>query len=430
MVGLTCSNDGDVQGHHGGPSGDLWVVKTDSIGAIQWQKCLGSSSNEFESRLLELTPDSGYFVAASVSSNSGDVTGFHGFYDFWLVRLDKYGEIIWQRCYGGTGADLCIGGTKTLDGGLILCGNTDSNDGDVLCDYHGGTGDAWIVKVDSLGTIQWQNCFGGSEMDNISVICPTPDGGYICAGNTSSNDGQVTGNHGGTDVWVIKIDSLGSLVWQRCFGGSNKDLGYDLVPTACSNYLIGGYTYSADGDVTLNHSISKWMDMWILLVSPSGTLVWEQCFGGEGHESCDDICPLQDGSFIVSGGTSSSDQSGNVSCDFHTYQGINFGDAWILSITDTSISNISNLRNTGFSCRTYPNPASESITIEYDLPGSGKEAQLFIINQLGNISLTAVLPDNKGTVNFNTQGLSGGIYILTLVIDGVRYASGKVMVVH
>jgi len=151
-------------------------------------------------------------VAGETCSNDGDVSGNHGEYDFWVVKLNSSGEIEWQRCLGGSDYDYASSIQQTLDGGFIVAGYTKSNDGDVSgwhegYDPYGGDPlpDCWVVKLNSSGEIEWQRCLGGSEIDGTKSLQQTTEGGFIVAGYSESNDGDVSGNHGEGDAWVVKL---------------------------------------------------------------------------------------------------------------------------------------------------------------------------------------------------------------------------------
>ena len=218
MAGRTCSYDGDVSGWHEGydpyegyPLSDCWVVKLNSRGEIEWQRCLGGSYEDW-AYSIQQTSDGGFIVAGETCSNDGDVSGNHGEYDFWVVKLNSSGEIEWQRCLGGSDYDYASSIQQTLDGGFIVAGYTKSNDGDVSgwhegYDPYGGDPlpDCWVVKLNSSGEIEWQRCLGGSEIDGAKSIQQTTEGGFIVAGYSESNDGDVSGNHGEGDAWVVKL---------------------------------------------------------------------------------------------------------------------------------------------------------------------------------------------------------------------------------
>jgi len=166
-------------------------------------------------------------VAGETWSNDGDVSGNHGGSDYWVVKLNSSGDIEWQKCLGGTNSDGGIFNDyiysiqQTSDGGFIMACETMSNDGDVSGNH--GSYDAWVVKLNSLGDIEWQKCLGGTNRDIANSIQQTSDGGFIVAGYTYSNDGDVSGNHGYCDAWVVKLNSSGDIEWQKCLGGTNWD---------------------------------------------------------------------------------------------------------------------------------------------------------------------------------------------------------------
>jgi hypothetical protein len=151
-----------------------------------------------------------------------------------------------------------------------MVGQSYSNDGDVSGN-HGGNGDAWIVKLNSIGEIQWQKCLGGSNLDIAGAIQPTSDDGYVMAGYTHSNDGDVSGNHGGNDdAWVVKLNSTGEIQWQKCLGGSGDDQAFDIQPTADGGYIMVGQSSSNDGDVSGNHGGNG--DAWIVKLNSTGEI--------------------------------------------------------------------------------------------------------------------------------------------------------------
>lgn len=408
MFGSTFSNNFDVDGNHG--SSDLWVVKVDDSGLIQWQKCLGGSSIEQEGMNIEILADSGFLCSGATASNDGDVTGFHGFYDYWPVRLDKNGSLVWEYCYGGTMADWCHYVTNTPDEGMILAGSTDTPNGDVLCDFHGGTGDAWIIKLDSLGNIEWQSCYGGSGMDNLYRIIVTPEGGYLCTGVTNSNDGQVSGNHGGFDFWVVRLDHLGTLIWQKCFGGSSNDAIDWISSSSDGNYLIVGHTYSNDGDVTGNHSISGFQDIWLIKISPTGQMIWEQCIGGYGNDGAGNLIEYPNGEFTIIGFTSNSDNSGDVNCDYHG----GLSDIWLVHLIDTNYIGINDNKGRMPIVEVYPNPASSFITIKYDFQSTTDNLPMTLFNGIGKPVGTYSLQGNKGQVTIDLKDFSVGVYAYIL----------------
>ena len=219
---------------------------------IEWQKTFGGTGIEYAHSLIQ-TADGGYATAGWTSSNNGDVTGIHSIdtTDFWVVKMSSTGQIEWQKTLGGTRRDEAYSIIQTRDGGYAVAGYTASNNGDVS-GYYGG-GDFWVVKLSSTGQLEWQKTLGGTSTDIAYSLVQTVDGGYAVAGQTLSNDGDVSGNHGGGDFWVMKLSSIGQLEWQKTLGGTGEDFACSLIQTAEGGYAVAGRTISNDGDVSGNH---------------------------------------------------------------------------------------------------------------------------------------------------------------------------------
>ncbi|MBM7560374.1 Ig-like domain-containing protein [Marinitoga litoralis] len=255
---------------------DVKEAKTESIvysfttKINQWQKTFGGSDLD-SAHSIEQTTDGGFIVAGYTKSNDGDVTGNHGLYsyDYWIIKLDENGNLEWQKTFGGSDSDSAHSIEQTTDGGFIVAGYTKSNDGDVTGN-HGGA-DYWIIKLDSNGNLEWQKTFGGSNWDYAQSIEQTTDGGFIVAGYTWSNDGDVTGNHGlySYDYWIIKLDENGNLEWQKTFGGSDSDSAHSIEQTTDGGFIVAGSTRSYDGDVTGDKGD---YDYWIIKLDESGNL--------------------------------------------------------------------------------------------------------------------------------------------------------------
>jgi hypothetical protein len=392
LFGYTQSNNGDVSGNHG--LTDLWVVKLNGLGVIQWQKCLGGSGYE-EGNSIQQTTDGGYIMSGFTQSNNGDVSGHNGgYWDVWVVKLNSLGVIQWQKCLGGSSSERSRFIQQTTDGGYILTGNTDSNNGDVSGN-HGGT-DTWVVKLTNLGVIQWQKCLGGSISDYASSIKQTTDGGYILNSYTDSNNGDVSGNHGGTDAWVVKLNSLGVIQWQKCLGGSLNDVGQYIQQTTDGGYIFNGSTLSNDGDVSGNQGGN---DAWVVKLNSLGVIQWQKCLGGSLMDGASSIQQTTDGGYILGGLTQSN--NGDVS-------GHNGGvDIWVvklssnLGIEDQSYNNLFSL---------YPNPVVNVLKLKLD---TNFENQSYsICNVEGKIIKQGLINDK--ITDINVEHLSKGVYYLKI----------------
>lgn len=299
IASYSMSNDGDVSGNHG--FNDVFVLKIDGNGNKLWHRTLGGSRHESTANLNFLTssPDGGCVLTATTFSNDGDVSGNHGGADVWVVKLNQSGNVIWKTTLGGSNDDDPYAITNSSDGGYVITGSTSSYDGDVIGNH--GAWDVWVVKVDGNGNKVWQKTFGGSNIDNAFGITRTSDNGYIVAGHTVSNNGDVSGNKGGSDAWIIKIDSDGNKVWQKTFGGSGNDAASSIIQTDLG-YLISAQTVSNNGDVT---STLGGGDAWILQLDETGKILWQKAFGGTGSDASVSITRTSDNSYVLVGSTAS-----------------------------------------------------------------------------------------------------------------------------
>jgi uncharacterized repeat protein (TIGR01451 family) len=304
--GVNGVDDRDVKTSHkminGNPTQEIWVAKLDTQRNIMWSASLGGSNDE-DFGSLQLAHDSGYIVTGSTYSNDGDVSGNHGGSDAWIARLGRRGNVVWQKCLGGSNFD---NGTYigTTDDGYIFLGRTNSTDGD-LAGLPGTTIDLWVIKLDKNGNVQWQKRFGGSSDEESAAIKQATDGGYIVTGNTSSMDGDVQGLHGiKEDIWVIKLDKNGAMEWQKCLGGSNNERAYDVELTATGGYMIAGSASSKDGDVVGLYSSDTTDDAtnaWVISLNSTGTMEWQKCFSKGLNEEFYDILMLPDRSILAVG---------------------------------------------------------------------------------------------------------------------------------
>ena len=404
VAGQTESNDGDVSGLYGDI--DFWVVKLNSLGAIQWQKTLGGSEWE-EAWSVRQTTDGGYIVAGRSISQDGDVTENHGGFDFWVVKLDETGTLQWQKSLGGSMDDIAYSVRQTIDGGYIVTGESESNNGDAS-GLH-GSADYWVVKLSSLGVLEWQKMLGSTSLDRPNDIYPTNDGGYIVVGIASWNDGDVTGNHGGFDIWAVKLNGLGEIEWQKSLGGSKEDYAQSVQQTSDGGYIIAGSTSSINGDVLGNDG---GVDFWIVKLTPEGELQWQKTVGGTQADRALSIQQSNDGGFIVAGYTQSTN-NGDVS-GFHGTQ-----DFWVVKLSPESV-NTEDFATQSSYLEIYPNPATHNITLQ--IASEAPTLALCITDLLGR-ELSRQTIANGGSTDI--AALPNGLYHVTATTAKGKVFSGK-----
>ncbi|MDD2965650.1 MAG: hypothetical protein PHU33_17035, partial [Bacteroidales bacterium] len=360
MLGRTQSIDGDISFFHGGPD-DVWLVRTDSTGNMLWEKTYGGSESEDSKRIFEST-DGNLYILAGTNSTDGDITNnpFPMTPAYWFLKIDTTGNILWEKTLGGSGGDFETYATPTSDGGIVAIGYSNSSDGDVSvhygaydmwmvklnaqgekqwdftlgnedfdfpyaviqtsdggflvggssaftqggnlsCNQH-GKADAVVVKLDSLRNIEWTQCYGGSDYDGVTRLIEVADG-YVFGGYTMSDDGQVTGWHGGDDIWIVKIDFQGSIVWQKCLGGTRNEYIKNISKESDGSYVLFGITQSYDGDVSGNHNIvPEVYDIWMVKLSSEGELISQQCIGGIGDDKLEfGVVQRKDGNYVAAG---------------------------------------------------------------------------------------------------------------------------------
>ena len=310
VAGYTSSNDGDVSGNHGGT--DMWVVKLDNAGNVQWQKTLGGSGDDV-AKYVQQTTDAGYIIAGKTSSNDGDVTGNHGNADAWVVKLDNAGNIQWQKTLGGNNNDVANSVQQLSDGGYILgCTAISENNGDIIGSH--GAGECWVVKISSTGVLEWSLCLGGQSYEYAHQVQQTADGGFVVGGIAMSIDGDVTGYQGGGDHWVVKLDNIQQLEWQKTLGGSGTDVLTSVIQTTDGGYITAGHVYSQDGDVAGSGFHGTFFnDYWVVKLNSAGAIQWKKALGGTGNDLAQSVQQTVDGGYIVFGYTTSNDDdvSGN-----------------------------------------------------------------------------------------------------------------------
>jgi hypothetical protein len=201
-------------------SSDAWVLKLDPEGNVVWQKAYGGKGSDWV-WAVQQTNDGGYILAGGYGFSQYD-------YDLWVLKLGEKGNVEWQKTYGGALLDSAYSVQQTSDGGYIVAGWTDS--------FGASSGDAWVLKLDQDGNVQWQKRIGGNDYDIVYSVQETFDGGYILAGHSHLGAGN--------DAWVLKLDGQGDIVWQKVFGGGDGDLAFSAQQTSDGGYVLAGATES------------------------------------------------------------------------------------------------------------------------------------------------------------------------------------------
>jgi len=244
--------------------GDLYLLKTDSLGNLEWSKTFGGNLEDIGFCVEDA--GNGYVVVGSTYSYGVNE-------DMYFIKVDLNGNLIWQKVYGDPNYIQCgYEVEKTVDGGYIITGYWSR--------------DIYLLKTDVYGNIEWQKRYRVYAENRGYSVKQTSDNGYIIAGYTHSPLHQVT------DICVIKVDSLGEMKWLRLFGGDGKEKGYCIVETHDKCYAIVGYTNSFG---------SGGYDVYLIKVDTLGNLLWERTYGGVRNDFGYSVKETQDKGFIITG---------------------------------------------------------------------------------------------------------------------------------
>jgi len=267
IAGLTIS--------FGAGSGDVYVVKLDANGNLQWTKTIGGPKDDEGNSLIQ-TSDGGYAIAGYTKSFGA------GYDDVYVVKLDANGNLQWTKTIGGKKDDVGNSLIQTSDGGYAIAGYTFS--------FGAGWADVYVVKLDASGNLQWTKTIGGKDVDGGLSLIQTSDGSYAITGATNSF-GEASG-----DVYVVKLDANGNLQWTKTIGGPEIETGSSLIQTSDGGYAIAGHTKS--------FGAGDW-DVYVVKLDANGNLQWTKTIGGPKDDEGNSLIQTSDGGYVIAGYTKS-----------------------------------------------------------------------------------------------------------------------------
>lgn len=323
LLGYTYSSNLDVSFNHGGS--DFWIVKIDSVGNLVWERSIGGTSEEWAFSIIQ-TKDSNFVFTGWSYSSDEDIPSHIGSLDYTdliVGKIDNGGNLTWINVYGWLDNDKGADITETATGDLLICGTTvvEGTDGQ----------DYYLLKLDADGNLLWEKNYGGSGYDYAKALIETPEKNIIITGECWSHDGDVDGHHGSdySDMWTIMVDSVGNIIWQNSLGGSGADIGKNLALCLDSSIIITGYTSSTnDGDVTGHHGSISYSDYWVVKLDKNGALKWQKCLGGSEPEFANAAIAQTDSSIVIFGGSFSDD----FDVSEHFYGDTEAADVWMVKI--------------------------------------------------------------------------------------------------
>jgi hypothetical protein len=254
----------------------LCLVASAEVSSTTWTRTYGGADIDEAESVIQ-TSDGGYAIAGStfILHRLG--------YDFWLIKIDAYGNMEWNRTYGKFGADYGYSVVQTSDGGYAIAGNTYVSSSGIDCDFQ-------LIKTDSQGNVEWQNTYGGSGTEQVYQVIATSDGGYAIAGYTFSYGA------GKADFWLVKTDASGEMEWSQVYGGAKFEIPYSVVETSDGGYALVGFTESFGATKT---------DFWLVKTDASGNMLWNKKYGGNGIDMAYSLLATPDGGYAIAGNTDS-----------------------------------------------------------------------------------------------------------------------------
>ena len=382
---------------------DIWLIRINEFGDELWQKTLGTSQDE-EARAVIQTTDFGFFVAGNIQNAPKG----YGSKDVFISRIDKNGKELSQLILGGKGLDEVEKMIPTLDGGALLGIYSRSDVGGSKKTENFGEGDFWVVKLSKDGKVEWEKNFGGKGDDHLRTLAMTSTGFIVGGESRSERSGNKTvGIEEGTDIWLISLNDRGEELWQKSYNFKNRDvlMGMNVINTRdgknSKGVLLGGYT-QAEGRIEAEDET-----FWMLYIDNNGNEQWRKHVKGQSRkreERLSDLKMNKDGSIVLAG--TSAEELGK-----ENWKVVKLGDGQIDQLIEKQDMKI------------YPNPVSDYCYVEIGF--EFKEADITLYD-MGGRQLQSLKTKNKVT-KINTQNLIQGAYLIVVKADSEKTANSKII---
>ncbi len=434
VAGYTYSKDGLLTSNEGWQDG--WLIKTNSEGHLEWQRRFGGNGADVIEEVVEIAD--GYVICGWSSSTVSNFVTSNGLEDGFVAKLNKSGDIIWKKSFGGTLMDKFFDLDILSNGDVAVVGYLMSPEVTLTNADHHGLLDIWVVKLSASGQLIWQKAYGGSDDDFAYNILRTEDDKLVIAGSTDSMDGQVGVTVGEWDCWLIKIDANGELEWKQKFGYSNNEEVSDLI-SYNKNYFVIGSSNSAERKDAHGNS-----DAWVLQVDHSGNIIGDYSYGSEEKDCVHSAIATPEGIYI-SGESEFNDSKdgwlmqidGNGSIlqsqyiggsDYDLLNDITYRDNAIY-ITGSSYSSDGDMtQNFGesdalvaklgtgntphdYNIKVFPNPASNHLTIVLDKIGIERVS---IFNSVGQV-VHSMNANNFFQEQIDVSAWTSGVYTIEVL---------------
>jgi hypothetical protein len=421
LAGSSESGEGLDKKDKGRGDSDFWIIKLNAKGGEEWQKTIGGLGQD-ELNAIVRTKDGGFVLAGSSASGlSGEkASKNYGGMDYWVLKVNGKGEIVWQNAFGGNYNDQLRSIALTKDGGYLLGGSSNSADTGTKTQKNIGKSDYWIVKIDNKGQEEWQKTIGDKGDDQLSVLCESNDGNFILGGNSNSESGndKRSSNQSGTDFWVLKLDKdTKEILWQETYNIAKADILTSLVENDDRTILLGGY---AQGEMAKQAASKKQKanavkmkrgtdDYVAIKIKENGEEVWRKDVGSDGQDILVKAIETRDGGYLLAGTSKAVvNADGGMKATGNKSSGIGSNDFWVVKLKDKDKK-----KDDKLPVEAIPNPATDytNIIVGYDFT----KGTATLVDIAGHILQQFEITER--TIPIDLQGLPEGIYVVNIKTD-------------
>ncbi|QMU28784.1 T9SS type A sorting domain-containing protein [Adhaeribacter radiodurans] len=400
---------------------DYWIIKIDKAGTKEWDKKYGGSGSDELKKVLELS--TGEFILAGYSNSlvSGDKSqASWGGNDYWLVKISSKGEKLWDKRYGGSLNETLTGIVQTANGGFLLGGSSLSGKSGDKSEISRGGSDFWLINLDKNGNKLWDKAYGGSGEDEAYSLGQGETSYYFISGQSDSPAGldKSRDSQGGKDFWFIKVTSSGAKIWDKRFGGTLDEELRASLRTSDGGYLLAGKSFSnMSGNKRQDSQGSS--DYWIVKTDKDGQYQWSKTFGGSSAEELRAVLQTNDGGFLL-GGKSNSGVSGDrtqPSQGGSDYWLVKVAPEAKPIVAEREVMIVAESKEKLNVLQGFPNPFSEVITVRFTLPQT-QDATLKVYDGQGITVTTLFQGEAKANqtykIDWQARNQPAGMYLLQL----------------
>ncbi len=399
----TASNDHDITGYKGGGN-DIWLLRLNGTGNLLWEKTYGGPAQDGAISIAN-SPDNGFIILGSSNGSGGDVPFHYGdmwTFDWLVIKTDSTGNVQWSKDIGGTGEE-GIGVILPIDNSYYLISHSNSTDHDCTDTvWHAGVNtslDCYVLKLNDTGKVLWDSSYGGSGEDGVfAALYDSNDSTIIMVGGTNSSDYMVTGYQGQGDMWVVKVNLDGKLLWQKTLGSPYADVATSVCMAHDSGYVVYGGTNGVYGGG----------DGWIGIIDNNGNERCHKVFGGTDNELLSSVVPYLNGYVATGTSQSRSFVEGSTYGNFDTSAANPNGGGVFVTYFDTGLhEGIQQFYPSEKSLVLFPNPATYNLNLSNVNTG-----KLTIIDEMGSLIYEQIKKGGLFNLTVDVNNWSNGVYLV------------------